>query len=738
MRKIYNINNNWKFIKKDITPREAVRLEGENVNLPYTWNAIDGQDGGNDYHRDKCSYVKVLDIPALNEGQQVFLEFNGVNSSADIYVNDQHLTHHDGGYSTFRVNITNALNKENTLVVEVDNKANRHVYPQKADFTFYGGIYRDVNMIIVNKDHFFLMHYGSPGIHVTPVIKGDNAQVNIKTWVTGKGFVRYTVPGIGITETVLIDGAAEAVIMIPKAHLWDGLNDPYLYTVIAELIHEDVVVDTIEIKFGCRSIEFDKDKGFFLNGKSYPLRGVSRHQDRKGVGNAITKVMQEEDMDIMLEMGVNTVRLAHYQHDQYFYDLCDKKGMIVWAEIPYISEHMPEANENTVSQLTELIEQNYNHPSIVCWGLSNEITAVGGDREEIIEQHKVLNDLAHNLDASRPTVTANVFMLDIDSKMLDIPDIISYNLYYGWYLGVLKDNDEFFDTFRKKHPDKIIGLSEYGADGNPKFHSTIMEPNYTEDYQAYYHEHMIKMINKRPYLWATHLWNIFDFGADGRDEGGEHGLNQKGLVTFDRKLKKDSFYLYKAYWSKDPFIHIAGKRYIDRDEEITKIKVYSNCPEIALYVDGNLFEEKKGNNIFTFDVSINFSHKIEARYANHHDGMEIKKVSKANPDYALPSTEIINWFDDDIVKDGCFTVKDTLDEISSVPEGAVLIKKLMDTVRAKRGDVAQGITMNEAMKKAFNSAPLEKMLMRAGDSLDKDFIKEIVLAISNIKKPIQM
>jgi len=736
MRTVKNINDNWKFTKENADVSKAICCEAEHINLPHTWNNIDGQDGGNDYYRGRCFYFKDLDIPNLFEGQEVYLEFHGVNSSADVYLNGQHLARHDGGYSTFRVNITNAINKENNLAVAVDNSPNRMVYPQKADFTFYGGIYRDVNMIIVEKNHFCLNYYGSPSIKITPEMRGNSAIVRFEAWATGGEAVRFTIPGVSEVYAPVTDGKAEATTEISNVHLWDGLNDPHLYTATAELLQECKTVDKIQTKFGCRSFDFDKDKGFILNGKPYPLRGVSRHQDFKDVGNAITKEMQDNDMDIMLDIGANTIRLAHYQHDQYFYDLCDEKGMIIWAEIPYITEHLPEANENTVSQLTELIVQNYNHPSIVSWGLSNEITAVGGDREEIYEQHRILNDLAHKLDATRPTCMAHVFMLDIDSKLVMLPDIASYNLYYGWYLGELKDNDEFFDTFRAKYPDAIMGLSEYGADASPKLHTPKPEKgDYTEEYQAVYHEHMAKMIDERPYLWATHVWNMFDFAADGRDEGGERGLNQKGLVSFDRKLRKDAFYVYKAYWSKEPFVHISGRRYVDRTEDVTQIKVYSNCDTVSLYVDGKLFGEQKGDKVFTFDVPISSTHAIEARSGELTDSIQIKKVAEQNPSYVLPQADIVNWFDKDLeARDGYLSIKNTMGEISEVPEGAELIEKLMSAARAKRGDVAQGITMNEAMIRAINATPLEKMLKQIGDSLEKEFIGDIVRELYKIKK----
>ena len=367
--------------------------------------------------------------------------------------------------------------------------------------------------------------------------------------------------------------------------------------------------DRITARFGCRSIAFDPEKGFLLNGRVYPLRGVSRHQDRQGLGNALSIREHREDMDIIREMGANTIRLAHYQHAQAFYDLCDEYGMVVWAEIPYITEHMPNGRQNTLDQMRELITQCYNHPSIVCWGLSNEV-AVHGVTEDLMENHVLLNDLCHAMDKTRPTTMAHAFMLEHESPLIRVPDIGSYNLYFGWYLGNLEQNDSFFDDYHAKYPQRVMGFSEYGADANIRFQTSHPEQgDYSEQFQCKYHEYILGCIDRHPWMWATHLWNTFDFAADGRDEGGAHGLNQKGIVSFDRKIKKDAFYLYKAAWNKtEPFVHLCGRRYIDRPEEITEVTVYSNCDTVSLYVDGKLLETKQGTRVFSFRVPITGMH----------------------------------------------------------------------------------------------------------------------------------
>ena len=496
MRKAINFNENWIFKKEEKT---------EKVNIPHTWNAVDGQTGPEEYYRGICTYEKTFCKPLIESNERCYIEFNGVNSSCTVLLNDVKIAEHNGGYSTFRSDITDYLKNENSLKVFVDNSPNDKVYPQRADFTFYGGIYRDVNLIIVNENHFDLDYYGGKGLYVTPRIEGNNAIVEIEAYFAGNAD-EVVVSIDSVSKTVLYPtyennkGKVKGSVEIKNVHLWNGLADPYLYNITATLTKNKQPVDRIYDRFGVREYYIDSEKGFFLNGKSYPLHGVSRHQDRAGVGNALTKEMHENDMDIILSMGANSIRLAHYQHDNYFYELCDEKGVIVWAEIPYITIHMPTARENTISQMKELITQNYNHPSIICWALSNEIT-LQGVTDDLIENHKILNDLVHEMDKSRLSAMANLFMLETDSPLITLPDLRGYNLYYGWYVGDMEDNDKWFDDFHKEHPNVAIGLTEYGADSVINLQSPKPEKgDFTESYQAIYHEHMLEMFSTRPYI----------------------------------------------------------------------------------------------------------------------------------------------------------------------------------------------------------------------------------------------
>ena len=529
--------------------------------------------------------------------------------------------------------------------MEVDNSKNDRVYPQKADFTFYGGIYRDVSLMVVSKNHFTLDYFGGPGIRITPTVQGADASVQVTTWHDGEGEVSVELLDAA-GNTVATGKGPDITLTIFNAHLWNGVKDPYLYSCKARLVVNGTVEDETTTRFGVRSFKVDPKKGFFLNGKSYPLHGVSRHQDRKGLGNAITREMHDEDMALIKEIGANTIRLAHYQHDQYFYDLCDEVGMVVWAEIPYISEHMPNGRENTISQMKELIIQNYNHPCIVCWGVSNEITISTKDKKDMLDNHRQLNDLCHEMDKTRLTTLACYAMCGPFNRSAHITDMVSWNLYLGWYVPGFILNDLWMGFFHLCFPNRPFGYSEYGAEGMPNLHSTHPHRgDHTEEYQAKYHEYMLRCFKRHPWMWATHVWNMFDFAADARDQGGEPGMNHKGLVTFDRKTKKDSFYLYKAWWSDEAFVHICSKRFVERTGSTATVKVYSNQSTVALYVNGNKVGEQTGEHVFTFKVPLNGELHIQAVAGDRTDESVIRHVDTPNPEYKLHKTKSksANW-----------------------------------------------------------------------------------------------
>jgi len=707
LRQIINLNAKWVFSKEANAVPAAVDPKWNFVNLPHTWNAIDGQDGGGDYYRGVGYYARTVMKQDLPESDRYYLEFRGANSSADVYWNGKHLAHHDGGYSTWRVEVTGEMAEENLLAVAVDNSANETVYPQMADFTFYGGLYRDVNLVCVSDSHFELMYAGGPGIYVTPTLDGDNAKVKVETYIANsKPGQKVRVTLTGACGCVAAQGECEGKteLVIENVHKWNGRKDPYLYTAAAELVEGDTVLDSVSTRFGCRSFEIDPERGFILNGEEYPLRGVSRHQDRWGIGNALLPEHHEEDIDLICEMGATTIRLAHYQHDQYFYDLCDERGLVIWAEIPYISQHMAAGRENTVSQMKELIIQNYNHPSIVVWGLSNEITMKGEKDPDLLENHRILNELCHKLDPSRPTTIAILSMCPMDAEYITIPDAVSWNHYYGWYGGTVDMTGPRLDEFHAAHPDIPVGCSEYGCEALNWHTSHPRQGDYTEEYQAYYHEEMIKQFFSRKYLWATHVWNMFDFGADNRNEGGENGQNHKGLVTFDRKYKKDSFYAYKAWLSDEPFVHLCGKRYVDRVEAVTKVTVYSNQPSVELFANGkSLGVKEAADHFFRFDVPNEGETKLTAVAGDCTDESFLRKVDRINPDYILQEKgAILNWFDITEVE-GCLSLNSTLSEIMAAEKGAELMGTLMEAVMPKEGGKAMGFEMTDSMMKMMGS-----------------------------------
>ena len=638
MRKIIKLMENWMFYSHD---GSAVKL-----NLPHTWNEKDGQDGGNDYWRGTCKYTKTLSKPKFNkEKELVYLQFHGVNASAKVILNGKEVRSHEGGYSTFRVDVTDVLNEENVLIVEVDNSVNDRIYPQKADFTFYGGIYRDVEFLIVNKDHFELDYYNGPGIKYTTEVKDKDAMIRV--WTYTKSDANIFVQLHDAKGRLLARKEGKKVeFLVEDVHLWDGLDDPYLYTIKAFLEKDGEILDEIGCNCGVRTFEFSPKDGFHLNGRSYPLHGVSRHQDFKGIGNAISKEHHDRDMALIKEVGANTIRLAHYQHDQYFYDLCDREGMIVWAEIPYISEHLANGNENTISQMKELIIQNYNHPCIVVWGVSNEITISGARlKKQMLENHRVLNDLCHEMDPTRPTTLACYAMCPHWHPVAHITDLVGWNLYLGWYVPGFFLNDWWIKFFHFLYPNRCLCYSEYGAEGMPNLHSKKPKRgDNSEEYHSKYHEYMLECFKRHPYMWAHYYWNMFDFAADARNQGGEPGMNHKGLITFDRKTKKDAFYLYKAYWNKkDKFVYLAGKRYEYRSAAKQTITVYSNLNEVSLYHNGKLVGTKKGESVFKFDIVLEKENKLEVKAGKYKDSCVIYKVEQERPEYKVAKVDSSNW-----------------------------------------------------------------------------------------------
>ncbi len=692
MRNIINLNQDWKFIQKDVGLPTELPKDWQSINLPHTWNAVDGNDGNGSYDRGNYWYAKTFETPKQPlAGGRTFVEILAANSEATVYVNGQKVIYHEGGYSTFRADITDYCKEEgeNLLVVECSNIANDYVYPQHADFTFYGGLYRGVNLISVPNAHFDLEYYGGPGIMVTPKpTECGGATFEIESFVKNadENFtVQYSIfdeDGEEVGYAVRPADATKTTIFVPDANLWD-FDDPYLYTVVAELQRRNETYDDLEVRVGVRSFSCDPQKGFILNGEETPLRGVSRHQDQMYIGNALTAEDHYDDACIIKELGANTIRLAHYQHSQHFYDACDELGFAVWAEIPFISvmSKNPKAHQNCIEQMKELVVQNYNHPSIMFWGVSNEIL-IGGISEQLVENHKELNALVKEMDPTRLTTIAHVSFTPIDGPMHYITDTESYNHYFGWYNGKMEDNGPWLDNFHEKYPDICLGVSEYGCEGIITYHGP--EPkckDYSEDYQAMYHEHMAKVLDERPWIWSSHVWNMFDFGCAARNEGGVAGRNNKGLVTMDRKTKKDSFYIYKAYWNPEPMVHLCGKRYVQRAGEEREIKVYTNQELVELYMNGEkVGEAAPVDHIVRFNVKMKDGENIFLAVAGDvKDTMTLEKVDTEPEIYVLPGQDdgeggAANWF----TATGSVDLED--DAPMEFPEGKLSIKSTIGQI----------------------------------------------------------
>ena len=722
------------------------------VALPHTWNALDGQDGGNDYWRGIGTYE--IALPSPTAGKRQYIEIRGANHVATVYCNGKELGTHKGGFSTFRYELTSAMLPEGNKLSVVVSNAKSDIYPQNADFTFYGGLYRDVNFIEVEDAHFDLLKDGTEAVFVTARNSGKT-RIDLFPVNACGGLVHVALKDRegNVIATGEADAAEHTVIKldVKNPHLWNGLADPYCYTCEASLLMGEEVVDIVEVTYGYRGFHVDPNTGFWLNGKNVPLRGVCRHQDRQDKGWAISKADHEEDVALIKEVGANTIRLAHYQHDQYFYDLCDHAGLVLWAEIPFISQYNPskEAYENTISQMTELVAQNYNHPAICFWGISNEIT-ITGESEGLYRNLCDLHALCKKLDPSRLTTMAEVSMVPMNSEHVYITDVLSYNHYFGWYVGDVEDNAVWFDEFHALNPDRCLGVSEYGAENILSWHTA--EPDnhdYTEEYANYYHHEMLKTFETRPYLWATHQWNCFDFAADARNEGGVIGRNNKGLITYDRKTKKDAFYVYKAWWNPEPMVWVSGGRFVNRAPEERNVIIYTNCEDITLVVNGVEVETKKAiDKMVTFEnVALKDGENTVTAYSGEVKGNTITLCGVAEHDYSydLPEgNQGANWFDDPAAvaarkafkyPKGYYSIKDKMGVLMQNPQTAAILNGLMQSMsQGMAAGMVDMASMGEEMKKFMTMMRLSDMLKMAGDKVPMEAKIALNEALTKIKK----
>ena len=606
------LNNDWNFRFS----HQVQKGTGVRVDLPHTWNAQDALSGKIDYKRGIGNYEKNLFIRPEWKGKRLFIRFEGVNNIADVFINRRHIGEHRGGYGAFIFEITGKVEygKENSILVRVNNGEQLDIMPLVGDFNFYGGIYRDVHLLITDETCISPLDYASPGVRliqdsvshryakVRAIVDLSNGssgnqevELNVRL-LDGQRVVKEGTKNVNLSGNEVMQ--QELTFEIDQPHLWNGRQDPFLYQAEVTLFRNGQMVDRVTQPLGLRFYRIDSDKGFFLNGKHLPLKGVCRHQDRSEVGNALRPQHHEEDVALMLEMGVNAVRLAHYPQATYFYDLMDKNGIIVWAEIPFVGPggyndkgfvDLPAFRANGKEQLKELIRQHYNHPSICVWGLFNELTELGDNPVEYIKE---LNVLAHQEDTTRPTTSASNQMGDLNF----ITDAIAWNRYDGWYGGTPADLGKWLDRMHKDHPEICIAISEYGA-GASIYHQqdSLVKTVPTswwhpENWQTYYHIENWKTISSRPYVWGSFVWNMFDFGAAHRTEGDRPGINDKGLVTFDRKVRKDAFYFYKANWNREePMLYLTGKRNTVRTQRLQTIIAFTNQAGAELFVNGKSY-----------------------------------------------------------------------------------------------------------------------------------------------------
>ena len=705
MRNILQINQGWQFGPCVLQgPNPPAVNNWQPVFLPHVWNIDDpAQEGPRAYWRN-------LNLETPGENNQYYLSFGAVAGVCRVWLNGQFIGEHRGGYACFRMALNSAAQDGvNELVVVADNTRYDDIIPLGGDFNNYGGIYREVELISVGRTHFDLLHFGSSGVEIDA---GPEGTIRVKPRLVGTQAgttIRYVVSDqSGVCLEQSCDAALAATeLSILNPHLWDGRADPWLYQLSAQILFDNEVVDEISLPFGFRTIQMTPDRGFFLNGRHLLIQGVCKHQDREGAGCAPSREQLEEDMQLILEIGANALRLAHYQHPQAMVDLCDRAGLVVWAEIPMLA--MPDGNdalmENARQQLTELILQNKHHPSVCFWGIQNEI-AMMGESLEMYRKTDELDQLARQLDASRITTSANLYCVKNKSQLNHITDMVGYNQYFGWYNGEMPDYGPFFDQFHADNPGVPLGLSEYGVDCSVQLHSA--EPkrkDYSEEFQCLFHETVYPLVQSRPFLWGSFVWNMFDFGSAIRNEGGTKGKNCKGLVTFDRSIKKDAFYYYKACWAQDSFVYIAGRRFTNRCGENTTIKVYSNQDEVTLWANGAMIATSVGKAVFVFsNVPLQpGENTIHAVAGDHSDEIILNRVEKPETSYVFidpnPGIDVANWFtlgqsQDDLFPADRYSIMDEMgDLVKNEQVWALLEREIPQIARDPRTKAIKQMTL---------------------------------------------
>jgi beta-galactosidase len=714
-----SFNNGWEFTKVNSMSMDSSLEKSEIVNLPHTWYSNDN------YYRGMAKYSKKL---LINDNwKNVFIDVEAADQHAYVYVDNVLLTEHKGGYSAFRCQIPEGIykgKKELEVSIYVTNALDKTISPLVGDFTIFGGLYRGVNILYTEHDSYFdPCYYGTDGVIVRTSLNEDYGLVDIELHTKTKQEDRLETIIKAADGTIIYSYVCEIREHIQaqiKNHiLWNGKKNPYLYTVITRLYSGDELVDEKITKTGFRHVEIDSNNGLFLNNEHIRINGVSKHQD---VGEKYSAVVNDDilnDFSLIDEIGANSIRLSHYQHSSFTYECADKKGYLIWAEIPMLKMTQDEELlDNAREQLKELILQNIHHPSIYCWGIQNEI-GMFRDAPYMYEELIKSKELVKSLDSQRLVSAANLYTVKFKSKLNDTTDMIGYNVYFGWYYGKMQDYSKYLDKFHEARPNLAIGMSEYGVDCNIGLHSNNPQvKDYSEEYQALYHETVYKIFETKPYLWGSYVWNMFDFSSAIRQEGGLDKVNGKGLVTADRKIKKDAFYYYKAKWSKEKFVHICSKRFVNRLEDTIDIKVFTNCETATLLLNGREYIEASNNG----NATIIFENiRLESQVnditvisGDCSDSASFVKVKEEDKSYRLEAeaagTSVKNWFlkDDDLTKEGFYSIKDTVNDLIENKATYEILKKYIP-------DILEMILSNEdfplglALQSVINRAKPENL-----------------------------
>lgn len=714
-----SFNNAWQFTKVNSMSMDTSLEESEIVDLPHTWYSND------DYYRGMAKYSKKL---LINDNwKNVFIDVEAADQHAYVFVDNVLLTEHKGGYSAFRCQIPEEIykgKKELEVSIYVTNALDETISPLVGDFTIFGGLYRGVNILYTEHDSYFdPCYYGTDGVIVRTSLNEDYGLVDIELHTKTKQEDRLETIIKAADGTIIYSYVCEIrehiQAQIKNPILWNGKKNPYLYTVITRLYSGGELVDEKITKTGFRRVEIDSNNGLFLNNEHIRINGVSKHQD---VGEKYSAVVNDDilnDFSLIDEIGANSIRLSHYQHSSFTYECADNKGYLIWAEIPMLKmTQNEELLDNAREQLKELILQNIHHPSIYCWGIQNEI-GMFRDAPYMYEELIKSKELVKSLDSQRLVSAANLYTVKFKSKLNETTDMIGYNVYFGWYYGKMQDYSKYLDKFHEARPNLAIGMSEYGVDCNIGLHSSNPQvKDYSEEYQALYHENVYKIFETKPYLWGSYVWNMFDFSSAIRQEGGLDKVNGKGLVTADRKIKKDAFYYYKAKWSKEKFVHICSKRFVNRLEDTIDIKVFTNCETATLLLNGREYIEASNNG----NATIIFENiRLESQVnditvisGDCSDSASFVKVKEEDKSYRLEAeaagTSVKNWFlkDDDLTKEGFYSIKDTVNDLIENKATYEILKKYIP-------DILEMILSNEdfplglALQSVINRAKPENL-----------------------------